>query len=83
MNIGRILPTEAAAILKRQNISRFEQLSIANEISSIADESLVCGIYDGSDESKVVRVGNRQPQGKSRIAHSKNHGAEKHREIEQ
>lgn len=33
--------------------------------------------------SKVVRVGNRQPQGKSRIAHSKNHGAEKHREIEQ
>ena len=25
-----------------------------------------------------VRFGNRQPKGKSRIAHSKNHGAERH-----
>lgn len=31
--------------------------------------------------SKVVRFGNRQPQGKSRIAHSKNHGAERHRAV--
>ena len=70
-------------LYKRQNIGRFEQLSITNEIGSIADESLVCGIYDGSDESKVVRVRNRQPQGKSRIAHSKNHGAKEHRAVEQ
>lgn len=34
-------------------------------------------------KAKVVRVRNRQPQGKSRIAHSKNHGAKEHRAVEQ
>ena len=47
------------------------------------ETSPVCGIYDGSNESKVVRFRNRQPQGKSRIAHSKNYGAERHRAVEQ
>ena len=52
-------------------------------LMTMRQKNKTCGIYDGSDESKVVRVRNRQPQGKSRIAHSKNHGAKEHRAVEQ
>ena len=58
--------------------SAASQMKVLSAEYTTADKTFIC-----SDESKVVRVGNRQPQGKSRIAHSKNHGAEKHREIEQ
>ena len=38
----------------------------------------------GSDESKSCSgQKQQQPQGKSRIAHSKNHGAKEHRAVEQ
>ena len=36
-----------------------------------------------AEYTTVIRFRDRQPQGKSRIAHSKNHGAKEHREIEQ
>ena len=57
--------------------------SYQSQMKSAASQMKVFGIYDGSNESKVVRFGNRQPQGKSRIAHSKNHGAKEHRAVEQ
>ena len=34
-------------------------------------------------KAKLFGIRNRQPQGKSRIAHSKNHGAKEHRAVEQ